>query len=192
MIRAQAGKLCHCLRDGELHLRRVCPVADDDRAEVLRTDRLELHCLLCPAAGRDNGRFSGVVRRQLPLGRAAVGQQHLHLSGAVDLLQELREALLLGLNGLRLGLLGNGRCLRRLGFCLAAGRQQEQDQPREQDDENVFVLGCERAEFSCVHDVLLHSCRARGIPRSASMICARRLFSAAGPDVIRRTDCGYQ
>ena len=109
-----------------------------------------------------------------------------------DLLQELREALLLGLNGLRLGLLGNGRCLRRLGFCLAAGRQQEQDQPREQDDENIFVLGRERAEFSCVHDVLLHSCRARGIPRSASMICARRLFSAAGPDVIRRTDCGYQ
>ena len=93
MIRAQAGKLCHCLRDGKLHLRRVCPVADDDRTKVLRTDRPEFHCLLCPAAGRDYGRFSGVVRRQLPLGRAAVGQQHLHLSGAVDLLQELRDSL---------------------------------------------------------------------------------------------------
>ena len=106
--------------------------------------------------------------------------------------QELCEALLLGLDRLRLGLFGNGRCLLRLDLCLAAGRQQEQDQPHEQNDENVFVLGCESAEFSCVHDVLLHSCRARGIPRSASMICARRLFSAAGPDVTSRTDCGYQ
>ena len=158
----------------------------------LRTDCLKLHCLLCPSAGGDDGRFSGVVRRQLPLGRAAVGQQHLHLSGAIDLLQQLCEALLLRLDGLRLGLLGDGRCLHCLDLCLAAGRQQEQNQPREQDDENVFVLGCESAEFSCVHDVLLHSCRVRGIPRSASIICARRLFSAAGPDVIRRTDCGYQ
>ena len=116
MVRTQAGKLCHCLRDGELHLRRVCPVADDDCAEVLRADRLELHRLLCPAAGRDDGRLSGVVRRQLPLGRTAIGQQHLHLSGAVDLLQELCEALLLGLDHLRLGLFGNGRCLHRLGL----------------------------------------------------------------------------
>ena len=180
------------LRDSELHLRRIRPVTDDDCAEILRADRLELHRLLCPAAGGDDGRLTAIVRRQFPLGRAAVGQQHLHLSRAVDLLQQLREALLLGLNGLCLRLLGNRLCLHCLDLCPAAGRQQEQDQPHEQDDENVFVLGCESAEFSCVHDVLLHSCRSRGIPRSASMICARRLFSAAGPVVTRRTDCGYQ
>ena len=42
MIRAQAGKLCHCLRHGKLHLRRVRPVADNDRAEILRADRAQL------------------------------------------------------------------------------------------------------------------------------------------------------